>query len=188
MVEFSDRDIVKGLKKGDMSSFQQLFDTKYSLFYAFIKGMIKNAWLAEDITQNIFMKVWIHREKLNPNKSLHNYLYVLAKNEVRDHFKLKSNLNHQEIEDDDKSFVEDFEGSIDAEVMTKQVAAIVLQMPEQRQRIYLMSREEMMSNNEIAEELNLSVRTIERHIFLALQDIRKSLPAFYLFLFAIFNS
>lgn len=188
MIEFSDRDVIKGVMKGDIHSFQKLFDAKYSLFYAFIKGMIKNAWLAEDITQNIFMKVWINREKLNPDQSLHNYLYVLAKNEIRDHFKLKSNLNHQKVQEEDKSFTEDFEGTIDVEIMTKQIAEIVARMPNQRQKVYLMSREKMLSNNEIAKKLNLSVRTIERHILLALQDIRKSLPAFYLFLFLLFNS
>ena len=188
MIELSDHKLIEGIMKGNVTSFQKLFDDKYSLFYAFIKGMIKNAWLAEDITQNIFMKVWINREKLNPDQSLHNYLYVLAKNEVRDYFKLKSNLNHQEVRENDKSFTEDFEGKIDAEIMTKQVATIVVQMPKQRQKVYLMSREKMMSNNEIAKKLNLSVRTIERHLLLALQDIRKSLPAFHLFLFLLFHS
>lgn len=149
--------------------------------------MIKNAWLAEDITQNIFMKVWVNREKLNPDQSLHNYLYVLAKNEVRDHFRLKSNLSHQEVQEDHRIFIEDFEGTMDVEMMTKCVAEIVSKMPEQRQKIYLLSREKMLSNNEIAETLNLSVRTIERHILLALQDIRKNLPTFYLFLFLIFD-
>lgn len=188
MIEFLDRDIIEGLIRGDMSSFKKLFDAKYSLFYTFTKGMIKNAWLAEDITQNIFMKVWINREKLNPDQSLHNYLYILTKNEIRDHFRLKSNLNHQKIREEDKSFTEDFEGTIDVEIMTQRITEIVIHMPKQRQRVYLMSREKMMSNNEIAKKLNLSVRTVERHILLALKDIRKFLPAFYLFLFLVFDS
>ena len=185
-VDLSNRDLVEGLIRGDMSSFQKLFDEKYTLFYTFIKGMVKNAWLAEDITQNIFMKVWINKEKLNPNQLLHNYLYVLAKNEVRDHFRLKSNLAHQEIQECDKVFIEDFEGTIDVGIMTERVAAIVSQMPEQRRKIYQLSRNKMFSNKEIAEKLNLSVRTVERHILLALQDIRKNLPAYYLCLFLAF--
>lgn len=187
MTDFSDRDLVERLIKGDMESYGKLFDEKYTLFYSFIKGMIKNAWLAEDITQNIFMKVWVNRAKLNPDQSIHNYLFVLAKNEVRDHFRLKSNEAHQEIQENHKVFVEDFEGSIDVQAMTECVAKIVSEMPEQRKKIYQLSREKMLSNKEIAEQLKLSVRTIERHLFLALQDIRKNLPVFYLFLFLNFS-
>lgn len=187
MNDFSDRDLVEGLIKGDMKSYRKLFDEKYTIFHSFIKGMIKNAWLAEDITQNIFMKVWVNREKLNPDQSIHNYLYVLAKNEVRDHFRLKSNEAHQKIQENHRVFVEDFDESIDVQTMTQCVADIVLEMPAQRKKVYQLSREKMLSNKEIAEQLKLSVRTIERHLFLALQDIRKNLPLYYLFLFLNFD-
>ena len=187
MNDFSDRELIEGLIEGDMNSFRKLFDEKYTLFYTFIKGMIKNTWLAEDITQNIFMKVWVNREKLNPNQSLHNYLFVLAKNEVRDHFKLKSNSYHQEIKENHRIFVEDFEGAIDVQVMRERVTNIVSKMPEQRKKVYELSREKMLSNKEIAEKLNLSVRTVERHLLLALQDIRKNLSLFYFFLFLNFD-
>lgn len=187
MNDFYNRDLVEGLIKGDMNSFRKLFDEKYTLFHSFIKGMIKNAWIAEDITQNIFMKVWVNREKLKPNQSIHNYLFVLAKNEVRDHFRLKSNVAHQEVKEYHKIFVEDFEESMDVQTMTQCVAGIVSKMPEQRKKVYQLSREKMLSNKEIAEQLQLSVRTIERHLFLALQDIRKNLPLYYLFLFINFE-
>ena len=187
MNDFSDRELIEGLIEGDMNSFRKLFDEKYTLFYTFIKGMIKNTWLAEDITQNIFMKVWVNREKLNPNQSLHNYLFVLAKNEVRDHFKLKSNSYHQEIKENHRIFVEDFEGAIDVQVMRERVTNIVSKMPGQRKKVYELSREKMLSNKEIAEKLNLSVRTVERHLLLALQDIRKNLSLFYFFLFLNFD-
>ncbi len=185
MLESPDCVMVKGLRRGDMSSFRKLFDEKYMVFYTFIKGMTKDAWLAEDITQNIFMKVWVNKEKLKPDQSIHNYLYVLAKNEVRDHFKLKSNLVHQQLEEHDKMLFEDFEGTIDAERMQEKIVEVVSKMPEQRQMVYRLSREKMLSNKKIADELNISVRTVERHILLALKDIRKYLPLFFLFLHLI---
>jgi len=186
MTEIPECVMIKSLKKGDMSAFRKLFDTKYSLFYAFVKGLVKDVFIAEDITQNVFMKVWINREKLNQNQSLNSYMYVIAKNEVRDHFRLKVNsVSHQEVDDDTKVFVEDFEGVIDAEIMSEQVAKVVSEMPLQRQKIFVLSREKMLSNKEIAEKLNLSVRTVERHIFLALSDIRSKLPAFSFFLFTL---
>jgi len=76
---------------------------------------------------------------------------------------------------------------MDVQTMTQCVAGIVSKMPEQRKKVYQLSREKMLSNKEIAEQLQLSVRTIERHLFLALQDIRKNLPLYYLFLFINFE-
>ncbi len=186
MLDFSERNLLEGLIKGDMSSFRVLFDEKYTLFYAFINGMVKNSCIAEDIAQNIFMKVWINREKLDPHQSLHNYLYVLAKNEVRDHFRLKSSTKHQEIQEEDRVFIQDFEGAMDVELMKERVSVAVSEMPDQRRKVYLLSREQMLTNKEIAEKLNLSVRTVERHVLLALKDIRTYLSVYHLFLFLAF--
>jgi len=172
MHQDSERDLIEGLISGDMASYKKLFESKYTTFYTFIKGMVKQVCVAEDITQNIFMKVWINRTKLNRSQSIHNYLYVLAKNEVRDYFRLKSNSAHDEVNENLQPFVEDLEGLIDVKLIKEQVAFAVSQMPDKRQQIYILSREKMLSNKEISELLNLSVRTVERHIFLALKDIR----------------
>lgn len=182
----SQAELVDGLRKGNLASFKRLFDEKYTLFFCFIRGLVKDECLAEDITQNIFMKTWVNRAKLDSTKSIHNYLYVLARNEVRDYFKTKSSKCFQQIEDFHRVIIEDFEGTIDAQCMRDNIHKIVCSMPNQRRKIYLMSREENFSNKEIAQKLNLSVRTVERHLFLALQTIRKCLPAFYLCLYFCF--
>ncbi len=186
MFDISEKDIIKGLIKGDMSSFRQLFDKKYTLFHSFTMGMVKDSWLAEDITQNIFLKVWLNREKLDPNKSIQNYLYVLAKNEIRDHFRLKVNMHTEEIQENQRIQTEDFEGTLDMETMRAQISKIVAHMPEQRRKIFTLSREQMLSNNEIAEQMHLSIRTVEKHISLALKDIRKHLSSFHHFLFLFY--
>uniref|UniRef100_UPI003216C6F9 RNA polymerase sigma-70 factor n=1 Tax=uncultured Draconibacterium sp. TaxID=1573823 RepID=UPI003216C6F9 len=182
MTNSSDHNLIEGIRKGDMDSFRKLFDEKYSLFYVFIKGLVKNSLWAEDITQNIFLKVWVNRAKLNPEQSIHNYLYVLARNEVRDHFRLKSNMSYQAIQEDHKVYSEDFAGEIDVKMISDQIDQIVLQMPEQRQKVFVLSRKKMLSNKEIANNLNLSVRTVERHIFLAMREIKRHLPAYSSFL------
>ena len=179
MTNSSDRNLIQGIRKGDIDSFRKLFDEKYSLFYVFIEGLVKNSVWAEDITQNVFLKVWVNRAKLNPEQSIHTYLYVLARNEVRDHFRLKSNMSHQSVQEDHQVYSEDFAGQMDAQTISDQIDKIVSQMPEQRQKVFVLSRKEMLSNKEIAHKLNLSVRTVERHIFLAMKEIKRHLPASY---------
>ena len=170
----------------DMKFFKKLFDEKYNLIYSFILGWVKQEWLAKDITQDVFMKLWENKEKINPSLSVHNYLFVLAKSEMRDHFRLKCNQKHQEVQEEDRIYSEDFEGSMDAQMMKIKLSKIIDQMPKQRQKIYRLSRENQFSNKEIAKKLNLSSRTVERHIRLALNDIKTNLPLILMIIVLIF--
>ncbi|WP_421918772.1 RNA polymerase sigma-70 factor [Marinifilum sp.] len=169
-----------------MAFYQRLYDMKYSTFHAFVRGLIKDECVAEDIVQNIFMKVWINREKLDCNQSIHNYLYVLARNEIRDYFRRKVNSLHVEIKENTKLFYEDFEGVMDANMMREKIDILIANLPEQRRKVYVMSREDKLSNKEIAEKLDLSVRTVERHIYLVLKEVKKVLPAFVFFIYSTF--
>lgn len=186
MSEVGEYQMVLGLKNGNIKCYELLFQQKYNTFYSFIKGFVKDEWVAEDIVQNIFMKVWINRESLNPELSIHSYLFVLAKNEVYNHFRSKLNLLQlKEINVNDAVY-DDLESSYNAKEIVEKVAKVVAEMPLQRREIYRLSRINHLTNKEIAEQLNLSVRTVEKHIELALRDLRKYLGAFQFFLFILF--
>ena len=77
-----ERQLIDMLRKGDSLSFEILFQQYYVRFYNFCRNLIKNSQEAEDIVQNVFMKVWINRMNLRSDQSIHNYIYVLTKHEV----------------------------------------------------------------------------------------------------------
>ena len=85
-----EQDLLRQLIRGDIAGYEVLFHKYYPTFFAFIKGMTKETVVAEDITQNIFMKVWLNRERLDAAKSIRNYLFVLAKHEIYNYFRTKS--------------------------------------------------------------------------------------------------
>lgn len=85
-----EQDLLRQLIRGDIAGYEVLFHKYYPTFFAFIKGMTKETAVAEDIAQNIFMKVWLNREKLDAAKSIRNYLFVLAKHEIYNYFRTKS--------------------------------------------------------------------------------------------------
>lgn len=62
--------LLQRLREGDMGSYETLFHRYYPTFFAFAKGMLKDAGAAEDIIQNVFMKIWIHREALDETMSI----------------------------------------------------------------------------------------------------------------------
>lgn len=85
-----EQDLLRQLIRGDIAGYEVLFHKYYPTFFAFIKGMTKETAVAEDIAQNIFMKVWLNREKLDAARSIRNYLFVLAKHEIYNYFRTKS--------------------------------------------------------------------------------------------------
>lgn len=176
MRDIDDKDLIIGLKNGDKDSYKQLFCTYYSPFYAFAKAMLKGDWIAEDIVQNVFVKVYTHRESLNENLSLYNYLFVLIKHESLNYIRTKNNLfeyTTQKLSED--VMPNDIESEYDAKELKQIVDEIIKQMPKKRRHIFILSRVQFMQNKEIADRLGISLKTVERHISLAIKDIRSKI-------------
>ena len=69
---WSDGALTKALKAGDMGAYEELFYRYYALIFRFVSRFIRNEALAEDVVQNIFMRLWLNRENLDENKSVKN--------------------------------------------------------------------------------------------------------------------
>ena len=85
----SDSELVAALKSGDMRAFDAVFMRWYPQVNKFLRSIIKEKALAEDLSQMVFMKVWLGRDQLDPSKSFKNYLFVLARNGALDVLRLK---------------------------------------------------------------------------------------------------
>lgn len=171
-----DTKLITGLKQGDNSSYETLFKQYYVRFVKFTEAIIGDRQAAEDLVQEAFMKVWLNRSKLVEGLSISNYLYVLVKraaiNFLRDR-KFAEDISAElgESLPSDRSL----ESSYSADETLKRIVARVEKLPERRRTVFRLSRGKGMSNKEIAQALNVSEKTVERQITLALQDIRKTL-------------
>ena len=176
MVVIEDKVLVARLKEGDKVAFKLLFERYYPLFISFALRLLKDESTAEDLIQNVFLKVWVGRENLNEEKNFKNYLLVSIRNEIYQYFRYA----FRNDDTDECPEVVDTSINIETELSAKelqyQVTDIIAKMPSRRREIFSMSRNEKLSNKEIAAKLGLSVRTIEKHIENALADIRKHLP------------
>ncbi len=184
--DISDRELVIRLKRNDLKSYELLFHKYYNLFLAFTQGFVKERAAAEDIMQEIFMRLWIYRERLDEHRSIYNLLFTMTKHRIYDHFRRMYNIGTvqqpitEKMEAGEESTLE-----IDAETMRQTIARRVAGMPPQRQRIFVMSRDENLSRQEIAERLGLSVRTVDKHLELALRELRIHLKD-YQFILLVF--
>lgn len=160
-----------------MSSYEDAYRRYYPRLLSFVKGLIKDAARAEDLAQNVFMKLWYNRSRLDPNLSLRNYLFVTARNEVIDFLRSKAHtaMSYREELPEVARPGERAEEAAEYHETNSAVARIVSDMPERRRVVFQMSRYQHKSVEEISRELDLSPRTVEKHIELALKDLRKTL-------------
>lgn len=169
--DISDSELIRRMQKGDTEAFSLLYRRHVPRLLNFVTGLIKDEKAAEDVVQNIFMKLWTGRGQLDPSKSLTNWLFVCGKNES---FNILKSAWHTSVDKDVVPSVETFdtEEIVSFHEAEERLAGLVSNLPDRRKEIWRMSRVQHMSNAEIAEELGISVRTVEKHLSLALNDIR----------------
>ena len=166
--------LIELIREGDPLSFEILFQKYYVRFYNFVLNLTKNPYTAEDIVQNVFMKIWINRKNLRPDQSIHNYIYVLSKHEVLNHLrdrKVYTQVERLVMAEQPYEAVTD--QNMDLKELDDRIRKFIAAMPEQRRKVFLLSRYRGMGNKAIAELMGLSVRTVDRHINLALTSLRK---------------
>lgn len=181
---------IEGIRSGNIKAFEHLFNLYYLRVRNFTLGIIKNTDDAEEIAQNVFLKLWMNRQTLSDTLSINSYIFTITQNEVYDLFR-EQHYSLQYRESLTQMIDPEIKDEIEAEYNVKEIKDIVTKtiesMPEQRRLVFKLSREQFLSNDEIAEKLNLSKRTVEKHISLALASIRKNLGdfLFWLFIFLI---
>ena len=173
----SDSELVAAVKAGDSHAFDALFLRWYPQVRRFIQSLVKDPALSEDLAQTVFIKLWNARTILSPDQSFRNYVFVLSRNSVLDVLRSKHYLLRKDIPEAPVEVLSPEQSFYQAEYNEtySRVLRVVAEMPPQRQTVFKMSRFQSKSAREIAASMGLSVRTVEKHLELALKDIRQSL-------------
>ncbi len=173
--------MVERLKNDDRAAFEKLFKLYSERIYYFTIRYIKNKEEAEEITQEVFVRLWNRRFDLKTELSFSSYLFMIAKNAVIDLLRKRqkeSSLN-EEITPDVNAIAEKSNNSVEYKELNEIVKNSILQLPEKRRQIFLLSRNEGLTYKEIAEKLNISIKTVESHMRLALQQLKKTIGSSY---------
>lgn len=180
-----DKDIEKkyldGMSQGDTASFDVLFLLYYPRLLTFIDSFVKDRDEAKDISQDIFLKLWNNRERMPEVKSLKSYLFQMAKNGVYDFFKQHTTYTYSDIQEYGDIGLDSVSDEVEAQDLELLIDIVIENMPPQRKTIFVMSRKEGLTNDEISQKMNISKRTVETHISSALNDIRKLISQINIF-------
>jgi RNA polymerase sigma-70 factor (ECF subfamily) len=173
--DLSDAELICRLKAGDESVMTVIYKTYWEPLFVTAFNLFKDKEACEDIIQEIFIKLWDRRAKIEISVSLKAYLYASMRYEV--YRQIRSGKVSETLFDGLQHRLQASSPQHDLEhkELVAQVTDIVEKLPAKCKEVYKLSREEQLSHKEISEKLNISTKTVENHLTKALHVLRISL-------------
>jgi len=182
MHSYEEKQQLQALGKGDKKAFDALFRNYFPKLKNFLDGFLHNENEAEDLAQDIFVKLWQNHSLFIHIENLNAYLYTAAKNMLYNYIERSQKTKFLSIASViELPTIDKLEELLAAKDLESLIDCAVEKMPPQRKTIFNLSRKEGLSNKKIALHLHISKRTVETHISAALSDIRKALRLFLFF-------
>jgi len=186
-VQIFNHDCLADIANGDQEAFCRFFHAFKNKIYSFSFSFTRSAEVAEEITQDVFIKVWTNHESLNEIENIDAWLSAITRNLCFNYLK-KSALEKktkdlfQKTQTDSEQNVEQYLSYKDK---ANQVAEAINQLSPQQRLIFNLNRNKGLKNEEIARQLNLSPNTVKTHMVSALRKIRSFLESHAAHLFGL---
>jgi RNA polymerase sigma-70 factor (ECF subfamily) len=184
----TDNNLLISLKQGDMAAFNELYFRYSKRLMAFSFTFFADQQLAEEAVQEIFVRVWERRKKLDETKSFKSYLFQAVKfymyNYIRDR---KKDCSLDVLSDDNVKGARNQEDDFTYNEMEGIVMELIEKLPKVQKEVFKLNKLKGMNSEQIAHHMKLSKRTIEHHIYLASKSLKKNLlenPTLSLLIFA----
>jgi RNA polymerase sigma-70 factor (ECF subfamily) len=175
--------IIRQFKQGDHHSFRVLYEKYAPKLYAFSKKYLQSTEDVEEIVQEVFLRIWEKRSNIDEYQSFSAYVIQAAKHRIFNGFRKK--VNEQAYidflvfaDDSSKNYTE---LDVDYRDIKIKVENAISAMPPKRQEIFRMSREKGLKNKEIADQLEISIKTVENQMGQALKFLRDELSDYQVF-------
>ncbi len=168
----TDGQFVSKLKAGDIGAFNRIFEIYSSKLYHFAKGYLKSAEDSEELVQEVFTTIWEKRGQLKSGLSFKSYIFTIAFNIIKKHFRQKTLFKKFANEELLNGATNETSQQVDYNSLKEYVLKMAGSFPEKRREVFIKSRFDGLGNKEIAEEMGLAKKTIENHLNLALKEIR----------------
>lgn len=184
----TEKEELESLRSASQQSFEQLYHRYSGKLYNFLMKVSKgDSYIAEELVQRTFIKVWETKEYVNPEKSFISYLCTIAKNMLLNEYEHQSVqfIYHEYIKvnaiDEDRST----EKQVDKNLLEDYIDKLANELPPKRREIFILSRKQGLSNKEIALQLQISESTIETQLSKALAFMKIQIQKHYEFILMI---
>ncbi len=183
--EQASKDFIAAIKSGDERAFSSFYMGYADSLIHFLTRITGNSDDAKEVTQEAFATLWEKRESLDPHTSLYGFVYGMARNMA---FRMLRAKTAESKKVEERSYdVNEFAGLADEGLITTETSLlleeVIRNMPDQRRRVFELSRKEGLSYNEIAREMGISLNTVRTHMTFALKELRAALSNVILWYF-----
>lgn len=187
MTERDEITLIGRIKQNDQNAFKEIYNTYFEKVYSFTRLYLISSIDVSDIVQEVFVKLWENREHLDESKSLNGFLFILTRNTIFNFS--RKNYNKNLIKITAAEALEDTFASIEDQIETSDLEEYINQLisllPPRQQEVFILSRKKMLKNKEIADQLDITEKAVERNISFAIKFIKKHLKLYILFLIAV---
>lgn len=183
-------DTLKLLREGNHKAFEELFEKYFESLSRYAFSILRDSDEAQDIVQKVFFKLWDQRKELEIRTSVKSYLYRIVHNESLNF--VHQRKNRAEINREISLYNDDSTDNVSEQLIAsdlqKAIDNALGELPPQCRKVFEMSRIEQKSYSEIAQNLTISVNTVENHISKALRQLRIALKDYLIALLIFINT
>ncbi len=184
MDALSDVKTFESIRQGDEIAYSNLFDQYYTALCYFADKYLNDMDLSRSLVQGFFVDLWDKKTQISIDSSLKSYLYFSVKNRAIDYLrKRKKTVPLTEHLFDEQQV--SFDDLIEKAELADNINNCINQLPKKCREVFLLSRSQGLKYSEIAEKLDISPKTVEMQVSIALKRLRKSIFIFFILLFSL---
>lgn len=182
--------LISELKKGSLKAFDAIYDMYVKRLYVYCLQYTKSEEDAEEIVQDVFVRLWINRENIRQVETLRSLLFIMSKHHLINAYRTRINSPVYEdyVKYQDNISAEVQGHPLEYEEFVKQLKTALYKLPVTQRQVIEMSKLKQLTNKEIALELELSEQTVKNQLSLGLKKLRedlKNLPILFWLLFSV---
>lgn len=184
----AEQELLHRLAQGDEAALAAIYQQHWQGLFLSAYGVLKDRKQCEDIIQDIFLQLWLRRAELQVRETLKAYLSTAVRYQVFRHLRKAAEQRQAQLRLPAEPAAQEAEQALFQKDIRQRIEAVVAVLPHKCRQIYRMSREDFLSHKEIAAQLQISPKTVENQLTIALRRLRHSLDGFWVWvlLFAAF--
>lgn len=173
-VPVTDERLIAAIRENDYVSYNKLFERYYARLCQYVYGILQDKADSEDVVQELFLNLWNHRRKIVVKENVAGYLFRMAKNLALNH--IRSTTNYQTLLDNQRRPSDYYEETpLESDEFRIALFDCINRLPHHAKQVLLLHRVEGLKQKEIAERLNITVKTVKNQIWVSLQKLRRCL-------------